>query len=243
MVASFPGVHRASFLAAERRLVKAANACLASSRAVETSLKEMGAREVIYWPNPADVTAICGHKCETRADRRPKVGFIGAVQSHKLNVELLKYAASELPSVDFVIAGPIGYGIARHDIDPKAFPKNVTFPGLITRGDVPAFLSQLDVGIIPYLINDYTTGVFPMKVFEYLAAGLPVVATELPSLVGEVAEIAFAPTPEAFVASLRTAILDHDEAARHRRAAYAESYSWERRVEDAMSLLNRFAAA
>jgi glycosyltransferase involved in cell wall biosynthesis len=243
IVASFPGVDRASFLEAERRLVEAADACLVSSRALETRLREMGAREVVYWPNPADVTAICSLKTERRANRRPKVGFIGAVQSHKLDVELLKHVASELPSVDFVIAGPIGYGISGHGIDRRDFPENVSFPGLIARADVPSFLSQLDVGIIPYLINDYTGGVFPMKVFEYLAAGLPVVATELPSLVGEVAEIAFAATAEAFVESLRRALLDGDEPARRRRVAYAQSYSWERRVEDAIRLLNRFAPA
>jgi glycosyltransferase involved in cell wall biosynthesis len=240
-VASFPGVDRASFLASERRLVEAADACLASSRVLETSLWQMGARKVVYWPNPADVTAISGYKRESAGRPRPRVGFIGAVQSHKVDVALLKYVASALPSVDFVIAGPVNYGVSGHRVDPTDFPENVSFPGLVGRSEVPAFLSGLDVGIIPYLINDYTAGVFPMKVYEYLAAGLPVVATELPSLVGEVAEVGFAATPEGFAEALRSALLDQDEVARARRIAYARSNSWEHRVEEALCLLNRFA--
>jgi glycosyltransferase involved in cell wall biosynthesis len=242
-VADFPGVDRSAFLEGERRLVRAAEVCLASSRVLEARLREMGAREVRYWPNPADVSAICqvGEGNRPQASTRPRVGFIGAVQSHKVDVELIKYVASKMPHVDFVIAGPIGYGISGHGVDPEEFPANVSFPGLISRTDIPSFLSQLDVGIIPYLINDYTAGVFPMKVFEYLGAGLPVVATPLPSLVGEVAEVDFAATPEAFLDSLRTAVLDNDCSARQRRTKYALSHSWENRVEEALGLLSRYS--
>jgi glycosyltransferase involved in cell wall biosynthesis len=146
-----------------------------------------------------------------------------------------------MPEADFLIAGPIGYGISGHNIDGRDFPNNVSFPGLVDRPDVPAFLARLDVGIIPYLINEYTSGVFPMKVFEYLAAGLPVVATELPSLVGQVREVSFARTPEAFVESLRSALRDGDERARRRRTTYAQAHSWEHRIEEAACLLRRFA--
>jgi glycosyltransferase involved in cell wall biosynthesis len=240
-VADFPGVHSTAYLKGERRLVEAADVCLASSRVIERHLQQMGARDVVYWPNPADVSAICAHPAEARRQARPVVGFIGAVQSHKIDVELIKFAASQMPETDFLVAGPIGYGISGHHIDGRHFPNNVTFPGLVSRRDVPAFLAQLDVGIIPYLINDYTSGVFPMKVFEYLAAGLPVVGTELPSLVGEVREVAYAPTPEAFVESLRSALEDRSEQSRRRRIGYAQAHSWERRIDEAASLLGRFA--
>jgi glycosyltransferase involved in cell wall biosynthesis len=150
--------------------------------------------------------------------------------------------AAALPEADFIIAGPIGAGIVGHGIDSGAFPRNVTFPGIIRREAVPEFLTSLDVGIIPYRLNEYTRGVFPLKVFEYLAAGLPVVATELPSLVGEVPEVLFASDSQSFVETLHIALEDRgDPAARERRAGLAMGRSWSDRCADALLLLEELS--
>ena len=60
---------------------------------------------------------------------------------------------------------------------------NVHFLGPKEYSELPRYMSQCDVGLLPCLINQYTINMFPMKFFEYLASGLPVVSTALPSLV------------------------------------------------------------
>lgn len=65
---------------------------------------------------------------------------------------------------------------------------NIHLLGHRDHRDLPAALRGADVGLIPYAINELTSSIFPMKVYEYLAAGLPVIATPLPSLAG-VAEV------------------------------------------------------
>jgi glycosyltransferase involved in cell wall biosynthesis len=47
---------------------------------------------------------------------------------------------------------------------------------------LPDYLRGFDVALLPCPLNDYTRSMFPMKFFEYLAAGVPVVATDLPAL-------------------------------------------------------------
>jgi glycosyltransferase involved in cell wall biosynthesis len=236
-VAAFPGIDEASFRAGERRLARAADVCLASSRPLVRHLEELGARQVRYWPNPADTAAyrLAAETPVERRDARPVIGFVGAVQEHKVDVELVVAVARARPGWRVVLAGPVGLGLRDSTLDAAAMPPNVELPGLVTRDRLPAFVAGLDVGIIPYRQNRYTRGVFPMKVFEYLGAGLPVVSTSLPSLVGEVEHVAFADDAEGFVAAIEAALADPAGAADRRD--YAAGFSWERRTEEALELL------
>ena len=47
---------------------------------------------------------------------------------------------------------------------------------------LPAYLAAMDVGLIPFKQDHVTYHADPIKAYEYLAAGLPVVATDMPAL-------------------------------------------------------------
>ena len=79
--------------------------------------------------------------------------------------------------------------------------------GLISRENVqwidrqpydrmPSVLAQLSVGLTPYTASAFNRGSFPLKTLDYLAAGLPVVSSDLPSarLLGS-PDVALATTP------------------------------------------------
>lgn len=236
-VAAFPGIDEASFRDGERRLARAADVCLASSRPLVRHLEELGARRVQYWPNPADTAAyrLAAEAPLERTDARPVIGFVGAVQEHKVDVDLIAAIARARPDWRVVLAGPVGLGLRESTFDVAGMPPNVELPGLVTRDRLPAFVASFDVGIIPYRQNRYTRGVFPMKVFEYLGAGIPVVSTSLPSLVGEVDHVAFADDAEGFVAAIDAGLADAAGAAARRD--YADGFSWERRAVEALELL------
>jgi hypothetical protein len=69
-----------------------------------------------------------------------------------------------------------------------------------------------------------------MKVYEYLAAGLPVVATPLPSLAG-LAEVTFAATAAETVTALDDLLEADTPALRAERSRDAATHSWEERLE------------
>jgi glycosyltransferase involved in cell wall biosynthesis len=46
--------------------------------------------------------------------------------------------------------------------------------------DLPAFLQQGDLGVVPYRRNIFTDGILPTKMMEYVALGIPVVAARTP---------------------------------------------------------------
>ena len=240
-IAAFPGVNSNHYRRSEQALVQAADVCIGSSRHLVHHLRSLGARDVRYWPNPADTEAFANAAITTAGPpkrTRKVAGFLGAIQEHKVDVELIRNCANALPDVDFVIAGPLGFGLGRSKFDPSSFPKNVTFPGSVSKEDAPKLVSAFDVGIIPYRVNQYTAGVFPMKVFEYLAAGLPVVSTRLPSLDGEVDHVVLGETHSQFIAALRTCLAQpFDGNAADTRSLYASKFSWQHRVEQAVSLI------
>jgi glycosyltransferase involved in cell wall biosynthesis len=102
----------------------------------------------------------------------PRVGYFGLFHD-AFDGRLITAIVEKLPSVHVVLIGP---GTA--DL---AHPR-IHFVGPISRQARARVLQELDLGVIPYHINDYTRGVFPTKLFEYLAAGLPIVSTDLPEV-------------------------------------------------------------
>jgi glycosyltransferase involved in cell wall biosynthesis len=99
---------------------------------------------------------------------------------------------------------------------------NVEHVGTISYAELPAFLSSLDVGIVPSRASEYAQSSFPMKFFEYLAAGIPVVATDMPSLL-EFKHCAAVVPREEFVDALEGVLRGDFPPLEVRRAAYADN--------------------
>ncbi|MFW2512328.1 glycosyltransferase [Demequina sp. SO4-13] len=243
-LAAYPGVDAEHFLARETELVAIADVCIASSRPLLEHLHRLGARKAIYWPNPADVAQFLPLVRRNRPlTDRPQIGFVGAIQEHKVDTQLVVDMAKLRPDWDFVLVGPVGFGLQQSGLHKVHWPVNVHLPGMVSHQELPDVLQNFDVGLIPYRINNYTSSVFPMKVFEYLAAGLAVVSTPLPSIVGEVEHVEFADSAATMITALDrvlSADLNSDRA-RFARVEYASGHSWESRCDEALALLDELA--
>ena len=60
--------------------------------------------------------------------------------------------------------------------------ENVVWMGAQPFDALPGLLAQADVGLVPYADTPFNQASFPLKTVEYLAAGLPVVATDLAAI-------------------------------------------------------------
>ena len=112
----------------------------------------------------------------------PRLLFVGAISSYKVDFNLLRCLALLRPQWSIVLIGAVGEGDPETDIALLADLPNVYCLGPKAYPDLPAYMACCDVGLLPCLLNEYTINMFPMKFFEYLASGLPVVSTVLPSL-------------------------------------------------------------
>jgi glycosyltransferase involved in cell wall biosynthesis len=173
----------------ESFLFRSADHVLVPSQALRPYVIAHGARAggVRVVPNAADPDRFAVRKRPAATDAFV-VGFLGTLKPWH-GVEDLLRAFRHLQRRDdgyrLLIAGD---GPLRAPLERMSrrlgCARAVTFAGEIVPEDVPHVLAQLDVAVAPYpqLAHFYFS---PLKVFEYLAAGVPVVASDIGQL-GEV---------------------------------------------------------
>jgi glycosyltransferase involved in cell wall biosynthesis len=59
---------------------------------------------------------------------------------------------------------------------------NVHLVGVKPHEEIPQYIQQFDVCLIPYVLDAFTSSVSPAKLNEYLALGKPVVSSNLPEV-------------------------------------------------------------
>jgi len=242
-VAAHPRIDTASFRAAEARFAKRADLVLASARPLVERMREFN-HNVYYMPNVADTDLFATARSPGSVDPamaalpEPRIVFTGAIAATKVNVPLLVELAALRSDWSIVLVGPVGLGDPLTDASALLRVPNIHLLGPRRYADLPAVLRGAQAAIIPYLLNQLTASIFPMKVYEYLAAGLPVVATPLPSLAG-VEGISFAASASETAACLQTALADDRPDAQIARARLADGHSWEARLREIADVIGQ----
>jgi glycosyltransferase involved in cell wall biosynthesis len=176
------------------------------------------------------------------------VGYAGHLYAWK-GVDVLLRALALLPDVQGLIVGG-------HEAEPDlarlkalaselGLDSRVTFTGLVAPGEVAARLERATVLALPNPASAISTRfTSPLKLFEYMAAGRPIVASDLPAirevLHHEVDALLVPPgDPAALAAAIRRVAGDPALAGRlaARARAAVTDYGWDRRAERLESLL------
>lgn len=119
-------------------------------------------------PDPADQAGIL----------HPRVGFYG-VLDERLDRDLLRDVAAAQPDWNFVLIGPV-VKIREEDL-PRA--ANIYYLGQKSYADLPQYLANWEVAMLPFAQNASTRFISPTKTPEYLAAGRPAVSTPIQDVV------------------------------------------------------------
>lgn len=182
------------------------------------------------------------------------IGYAGHLYPWK-GVEILIEAVMALPDTRGLVVG--GHAL-EPDLDRlKAYAldidcaSRVEFTGAVPPGDVKGQLARADVLLLPNrpsAISDRFTS--PLKLFEYMAAGRPIVASDLPSIAEVLTQernalLAEAGNPEAFVAAIRRLKADADLGERIARQARDDvrEYTWAKRAARLDALFHQITAA
>lgn len=111
---------------------------------------------------------------------RPLIGFHGLLADW-VDYALIKKVAQHFVSGSVVLIGKIAVDAERKVKILDGVP-NVHVLGRRPYADLPAYCRAFDVALNPFEINELTLAANPLKVREYLAAGLPVVSTDIPEV-------------------------------------------------------------
>jgi glycosyltransferase involved in cell wall biosynthesis len=163
---------------------------------------------------------------------RPRVGYVGTLRDHTVDLGLLHRVATELTDVSLVIVGPVFMETAGLEQMP-----NVHFVGPQPYEHIPRWCAGLDVALMPWLDNEWIRACNPIKMKEYLALGLPTVTTDFPETHRYAHVIDIARSPDEFVALVRAALSrPRDAGAAARRAAVAGD-TWDARVAELQKVI------
>ena len=230
--AGFPGVP-AAIETVEARLIRQADLVCATAGLLAERPREVSP-QVLLLPNGVDLGAFPAPAVTREAAARgTTIGYVGALGPW-FDVEAVEAAARALPAWRFRLAGQV----EDPEVAALAGLPNLETLGEIPFGDVPGFLSGLDVALVPFRDLPLTRAVDPVKLYEALAMGLPVVARRLPETARWAEPLVYLyDGPEDFVRQVRRAVTEQTpEIARERRRV-AEGESWDRRAAELLRAL------
>jgi UDP-N-acetylglucosamine transferase subunit ALG13/glycosyltransferase involved in cell wall biosynthesis len=162
---------------------------------------------------------------------RPRVGFVGGIDSHTFDPELFRNVVKQLPDVSFVLVGacslPEGW---------CPFP-NVHLLGQRPYESVADYMASSDVLIMPWNQNSWIESCNPVKLKEYLAVGRPVVTTPFGELARYDGHVEIARGADEFAARIRACLASPPD--RHRLRQRVENETWTAKADLVLDALRK----
>lgn len=176
-----------------------------------------------------------------KAFPKPIIGYIGAFYEW-IDTGLLLKIAQTHPEWSLVIIGPI------HGIDTALFSgcPNVYIMGPRDYLDLPQYLDVFDICMIPFIQNELTMNTNPIKMYEYLAAGKPVISTDLPEVRRYAAVVKVARSYNEFIAKIEEALRENRKPTAIKqknideRKQVARENNWDIRCSQSLAIIEEY---
>ncbi|QWR78047.1 glycosyltransferase family 4 protein [Candidatus Magnetomonas plexicatena] len=183
---------------------------------------------------------------ETVVAKRTFLFYSGSLYKWK-GIDLLIEAMRYLPDETLVIAGGGGrLDELKQLVKHLGLSERVTFTGHLPHNKITELLKDAKLSFIPNIQSEISKYTSPLKMFEYMAAGVPIVAANLPGI-SEVLQhgqnaLLFTPGDvEGLVRQTKTLLNDMALAAELAKNAkeFARSYTYEKRAERIIDFIKR----
>ena len=167
----------------------------------------------------------------------PVIGYIGALDSARLDLTVIETIARYNPNWSVVLVGPEDETFRQsrlHQVPNIHFLGGKPFPLLA------AYVQAFTVCINPQLQNQITKGNYPLKIDEYLAMGKPVVATNTLAMQIFSEHASLAETPEEYPALIEKALEEDSPEKQSERIRFAHTHTWENCMLELYKAINHF---
>lgn len=165
---------------------------------------------------------------------QPRLGYFGAIEPWLIDQELIKRAAVERPSWQWIFIGNKSRGVEIESLPNTHFLPPVSYE------DLPRYAAGFDVCVLPWDTEKaFTSYGSAIKVREYLATGKPVVISPLPEYepMGDVLRIAR--SRDDFFKLVDEALKESNPEAGLRRQEAVKNGTWEARAEWVSTLIEQ----
>lgn len=244
-IAAIPGVDAGAFRAAEAELLARADQVFTTSPRLQEHCSAIAGARSTFERNVADID----HFAQARGEGtepadlagmpHPRLAYVGVLSDYKLDLPLIEACMLARPDWHWLFVGEEPEGYASPVIARLKRAPNAHFLGYRPYAQLPAYLSAIDIAVLPNLLDGYMASVFPMKLYEYLAAGKPVLSTPMPALGDMDGIVVTARTDADWIAAIGAMLEAPPPAIALDDPALAD-YSWDARLD---RMLTRLATA
>jgi glycosyltransferase involved in cell wall biosynthesis len=219
----------------ERELLRSADLVVASSELLRRKTAAV-ARQVALVRNAGEFEHFAAVEPASPSDGDIVIGYYGAI-AHWFDSRLVAGLAQRRPNWRFELIG----NTFTADLRPLRNLPNIQLLGEIPYTDLPSNLARWHGCIIPFERNELTEATNPVKVYEMLAAGMPVVAVDLPELrpIAQAELIELADDAEGFACKLEKLLAARTPDTIAKRRAFARQNTWESRFEEMAAAIER----
>jgi len=210
--------------ASERLLPRFTTTLCVSSRALKDKARSLGVSEDCIFEAPVGA-ALERFDPENRGVEikeqydldGPLVVYMGQLQGSsygELFLRAVEIVAKEWPAAHFmVVGGGERLTMLRSASEVLRLSSRLTFTDYVPHEHVPRYLAAADICVATFARNETTVCKSPLKIVEYLAAGRPIVASdvgEVPKMVGD-AGIVVKPDDPVAIAEAISCLLGDDK--------------------------------
>jgi len=192
-------------------------------------------------PNAVDYESYANCDPQTPDDisdiQGPIIGYSGLIAA-RLDLGLLQTAAESRPDWNFVFVGAVNDAHCEAELRQLRERSNVHFLGQKPVHDVPRYVQQFDVCMIPYVLNLRAQHASPLKLYEYAAASKPIVTTDFAAARAFQGHVSVAGDTDEFIAVCeRSLAMDPSAANILENRRFAAENTWSHRVQHISELL------
>ncbi len=225
----------------EPALIAKSDICMANSTYLANYCKKYNPHSY-YVGQGCDLDMFSNHKETTPPNDiakipGPVIGYVGALQSIRLDIGLLAGIATEKPDWSIVLVGPEDDAFKASTLHQL---KNVHFLGAKDPATLPGYIKAFDVCLNPQLVNPVTIGNYPRKIDEYLAMGKPVVATTTEAMSIFAAHTYLATGKEGYIANITKALNEDTPTLQQARRIFASSHTWENNIKEIYAAVEKW---
>ena len=166
---------------------------------------------------------------------KPIIGYHGIIQE-RFDQELISYLANNNPDKSFIF---VGWKWKRVDFSLLDNYKNIYFLGHKNFDELPKYVNNFDVAIIPHKIDEFTKSMNPLKIYEYLATGKPIVSTQIAGLEPFEELVYISKNYEEFNNNINQAIKDDNKDIISKRISTAKKHDWKNRIDKIFNIISK----